>query len=295
MADNTNEGHSVNFRNSQSESPSDEIISIKDPGNAELIKPNQETENMEVHHHPDIHHKPKKWKEYFLEFLMIFLAVTLGFIAENLREHITESSKEKQYIAGFIRNVKDDTANLHHVIESDKQQVKGVDSMLNLSHVNMAIDSNRKSFYYIAIRYFYNSSSFKSNDATLQQLKSTGDYRLIEKDHVADSLAKYDADIHSIYSQGAYYEVYFKEILSRLDELTDMTILGDTSLIINEKMMNRPFPPLRDDDGKLPTLFNKIFDFRIITNAYVENFLKPQLENSKNLIAFLKKEYDIKD
>ncbi len=31
---------------------------------------------MEVHHHPDLHHKPKKWKEYFLEFLMIFLAVT---------------------------------------------------------------------------------------------------------------------------------------------------------------------------------------------------------------------------
>jgi hypothetical protein len=160
---------------------------------------------MEVHHHPDIHHHHKKWKEYFLEFLMIFLAVTLGFIGENLREHITDSAKEKQYIAGFIRNVKDDTANLHHVIEFDKLQVKGIDSMLKLSHVNMAIDSNRKSFYYIAIRYFYNSSSFKSNDVTLQQLKSTGDYRLIEKDHVADSLTKYDADIHNIYSQGAYY------------------------------------------------------------------------------------------
>jgi hypothetical protein len=250
---------------------------------------------MEVHHHPDMHHKPKKWKEYFLEFLMIFLAVTLGFIAENLREHITDSAKEKQYIAGFIRNVKDDTADLRHVIEFDKRQVKGVDSMLKLAHVNMAIDSNRKSFYYLAIQYFYNSASFKSNDATLQQLKSTGDYRLIEKGHVADSLTKYDADIHSIYSQGDYYEAYFKEILSRLDELTDMTILGDTAFVLNGKMMNKPFPQLRDNNGKLPTFFNKIFDFRIITSAYADNFLKPQLENSKSLIAFLKKEYDIED
>jgi len=32
---------------------------------------------MEVHHHP--HVEKKKFKEYFLEFLMIFLAVTLGF------------------------------------------------------------------------------------------------------------------------------------------------------------------------------------------------------------------------
>ena len=248
---------------------------------------------MEVHHHPDIHHKTKKWKEYFLEFLMIFLAVTLGFIAENLREHITERAKEKQYIAGFIRNVQDDTANLRHVIEFDKQQVKGVDSMLKLSHINLSVDSNRKSFYYLAMKYFYSSSSFKSNDATLQQLKSTGDYRLIEKDHVADSLTKYDADVHNIYNQGAFYDIYFKDILSRFDELTDVTVFGDTSFVKNGQMMSRPFPQLRDDNGKLPTLFNKIWDFSIVTSSYAENYLKPQLENSKRLIAFLKKEYRI--
>ncbi|MEO6961491.1 MAG: hypothetical protein ABIY90_05955, partial [Puia sp.] len=216
---------------------------------------------MEVHHHPDIHHKPKKWKEYFLEFLMIFLAVTLGFIAENLREHISNRAKEKQYIEGFIRNVTDDTANLRHVIAFDSLQVKGVDSMLHLAHANMAIDSNRKSFYNIAIHYFYNSASFKSNDATLQQLKSTGDYRLIEKDHVADSLSKYDADIHGINGESSYYETYFREILSRLDEVTDMTVFGDTSYVKQGKMTNRPLPQLRGDNGQLPILFNKIFDF----------------------------------
>ena len=36
---------------------------------------------MEVHHHPDIPREKKHWKEYFLEFIMIFLAVTLGFFA----------------------------------------------------------------------------------------------------------------------------------------------------------------------------------------------------------------------
>ena len=110
---------------------------------------------MEVHHHPDLHHKSKRWKEYFLEFLMIFLAVSLGFIAENLREHIKDHSKEKQYIAGFIRNLKDDTANLRQVIGFARQQVRGMDSMLKLSHVNMTNDSNRKSFYLFAIGYFY--------------------------------------------------------------------------------------------------------------------------------------------
>ena len=29
---------------------------------------------MEVHHHPDLQHKKKNFKEYFLEFLMIFFS-----------------------------------------------------------------------------------------------------------------------------------------------------------------------------------------------------------------------------
>jgi len=226
---------------------------------------------------------------------MIFLAVTLGFIAENFRERLTEKVKEKQYIEGFISNLKDDTASLHHVIESDRRQAKGIDSMLTLSHVNMVIDSNRKSFYYYVVKYCYNSSSFKSNDATLQQLKSTGDYRLIEKDHVSDSLTKYDRDNNEVYGQGDYYKVYFKEILSRLDELSDMTVLGDTSFIKKGKIMSKPFPQLRAENGKLTTFFNKLYVFDIITESYVNNNLEPQLENSIRLIGFLKNKYDIKD
>lgn len=50
--------------------------------------PQPQTQNMEVHKHPHhVTHK-KKWGEYFLEFLMLFLAVFLGFLAENFREHV---------------------------------------------------------------------------------------------------------------------------------------------------------------------------------------------------------------
>src|SRR5947199_611234 len=46
--------------------------------------------NMEVHKHPHhVTHK-KKWGEYLLEFFMLFLAVFLGFLAENLRESQVE-------------------------------------------------------------------------------------------------------------------------------------------------------------------------------------------------------------
>jgi hypothetical protein len=33
---------------------------------------------MEVHHHPDLHHKRQNFREYFLEFLMIFPEIKPG-------------------------------------------------------------------------------------------------------------------------------------------------------------------------------------------------------------------------
>jgi hypothetical protein len=50
-----------------------------------------EIENMEVHHHPhvDSHlHGKKNFKEYFLEFLMIFLAISPGLTNLNRNESI---------------------------------------------------------------------------------------------------------------------------------------------------------------------------------------------------------------
>ena len=40
---------------------------------------------------------------------MIFLAVTLGFFAESIRENIADNSKEKEYISAMIEDAKTDT------------------------------------------------------------------------------------------------------------------------------------------------------------------------------------------
>src|SRR5580692_3822419 len=77
--------------------------SLPGSGVDDLLKPEPiPNDNMEVHHHPDLKHKKKRWTGYFLEFLMIFLAVTLGFLAENLREHISEKDRAEIYAQSLI-------------------------------------------------------------------------------------------------------------------------------------------------------------------------------------------------
>jgi hypothetical protein len=84
---------------------------------------------MEVHHHPQLEHKHKPWKEYLLEGLMIFLAVMMGFIAENIRETITNGEHVKQLTTQLIRDLRNDTTNLQENIVYETKFGKRMDSL----------------------------------------------------------------------------------------------------------------------------------------------------------------------
>jgi len=73
---------------------------------------------MEVHHHAhnpaEPHHK-KNWKSYFWEFLMLFLAVFCGFLAEYQLEHKIEKDRELQFIKSLTTDLQDDITSLNTV------------------------------------------------------------------------------------------------------------------------------------------------------------------------------------
>ena len=75
---------------------------------------------MEVHHHP--HPEKKRFKEYFFEGIMIFLAVTMGFIAENIRENITEHSRARELAVSLYQEVYSDSIQLQKVISTGKEK-----------------------------------------------------------------------------------------------------------------------------------------------------------------------------
>ena len=60
---------------------------------------------MEVHHPHQSGHK-KNWKEYITEFVMLFAAVSLGFLAENIREQYVEKERAHELVSRFEVDVK---------------------------------------------------------------------------------------------------------------------------------------------------------------------------------------------
>ena len=85
---------------------------------------------MEVHHHPDV--EKKGFKEYILEGLMIFIAVMMGFIAESIRENITNNEHAKQLTIQLVRDLEIDTASLRDNAAFERIIDKRDDSLFDI-------------------------------------------------------------------------------------------------------------------------------------------------------------------
>ncbi len=188
MADNLDDNTLDNPINPQSENLSEDIISTNQ---ANTVIPKQETENMEVHHHPDLHHKPKKWKEYFLEFLMIFLAVTMGFFAENIREHFTEKKKEKQVIISLQKDLMKDTITLNQLINVYIPTHNAWVDSFNYYIDSLPLKGNERKIG-MGIQNATLWSLYQPPEISLYLLKNSGSFNLIENEKVKAEILDYN-------------------------------------------------------------------------------------------------------
>jgi hypothetical protein len=143
---------------------------------------------MEVHHHS---HHPKKWKEYITEFLMLFLAVSLGFMAENIREHQIEQNREKQYIVSFVADLESDIVNILEGMPRKDARIKAIDTLFQYFNENPNVTSVPAIIVKKMKRAAYDRS-YVRNTTTINQLKNSGNLRLIQNRRVVDSIASYD-------------------------------------------------------------------------------------------------------
>ena len=154
---------------------------------------------MEVHHHPDLHHRPKRWREYFLEFFMIFLAVTMGFIAENIRETISEHSKAMEYAEILYKEVFGDS-----VIMQNKLQLRNRKEEEMEYFRSYVLDSNLlhlSSRFYPSFSWSFiltTSIIFEPNDGILNELKNSGSKRYLKSLSLQKDISDIDVVISKI-------------------------------------------------------------------------------------------------
>ena len=143
---------------------------------------------MEVHHHS---HQPKNWKEYITEFIMLFAAVTLGFLAENIREHQIIEKHKVQNLTAMIDDLKQDSVEIEKRIKEysntlvqfellkDVSLAYSQNKMNEQTYIDSVVNIYLEAKYGIAL--FINNASYKNtiSSGNLSYIKSNKTKMLI--------------------------------------------------------------------------------------------------------------------
>ncbi|MGN6247749.1 MAG: hypothetical protein ACTHNG_05300 [Ginsengibacter sp.] len=183
---------------------------------------------MEVHHHPHLDsnsHGRKKFKEYFLEFIMIFLAVTLGFFAESLREHINDNEKSEQYIQSLVEDLESDTARMNDIIGFDAGKINALNDMYQCYDT---VTNNLRATGCMGdlIKYSKVNRPFLSNDRTVTLLANAGGFRLLAKED-ADSILAYENMYREVHDfENTVYQQAQDNVRNTLNELANFKVVS---------------------------------------------------------------------
>jgi hypothetical protein len=272
----------------------DKIISTN---NTEAINQNQETENMEVHHHAHADHGKKTWKNYFWEFLMLFLAVFCGFLAEWELEHMIEHSREKEFMESMVIDIKTDSSNLASMKSAFGYITIQIDSLLPLLKDNEHLDKNATEIYQHQV--FLNLyRKWTYSDRTIDQLKNSGTFRLIRNKAVSDGISKYDGFIRNYINdmqnslilkqwQGindAGNDIFKASVFKKYFESSHFT----SNAIV---LPNTPYF-LTNDKSVLAKFINKLDQYAVSLDWFRLN-IDTALHQNKMLESLIRKEYHL--
>ena len=251
---------------------------------------------MEVHHHPQV--EKKNFKQYFLEFIMIFLAVTLGFIAENVREHINERAQGKQYIQSLVEDLESDTARMNDIIQFDEAKIIALNSMYQC-YDTVTDNIKATSCIGVLIKYSKVNRPFLLNDRTITQLANAGGYRLLKKED-ADSILAYQRMYRNDYDfEKTVYQEAQDNVRNTLNELANFKVVSPLENVSSLSGADSGSSSLNgwllvsDDQKLLNKWFNQLRLYLRVTKAQ-STLLKSLKAKATSLISFYKSNHDLK-
>lgn len=276
-----------------------EIIEDHNPQNPEL-------EEMEVHHHAH-HHEKRNWHSYVWEFVMLFLAVFCGFLAEYQLEHTIERERVKKYMHDMVVNLKQDTIRIRQALVINEMTGKGLDSLRDEISVLEKGKGSVKRIY--RLQWQFNSiNGVLFNKSALKQLESSGSLRLVKNDELVNDIHQYyDRKVVAAEVQHGAANDAYKQSWTLWREILDMSY-WDKSLRVEvnygkrdakaDAIFQENFNSLPDsislldsDPKKLRALYNSVAVQELNLKGY-NAFLRWADDDARKLIKRIEEEYN---
>jgi hypothetical protein len=254
---------------------------------------------MEVHAHT--HTARKKWTHYFWEFLMLFLAVSLGFYAENTREKILHKKEVKTQLNSMLSDLQSDIVLFDSVTSRNSHSAQMSDSLVEMLHSDIA---NTSEIYYSARTVTANIGYYYTNSKSFDQLKAAGLLRYIKNKELLDSIGTYYASFQWLANQIDLLRLKLDEIHKGNTRLFDSYVFHQMLTNIKIAANNGPVGGSRTniskplvkpsllsaDAGDINTVSLNYHYFSTTMKFYIRNAIALQ-NRAKGLMEMIKKEY----
>ena len=257
---------------------------------------------MEVH--PHSHHGKKKWIEYFWEFFMLFLAVTLGFFVENQREHYVENQRGKVYAQSLLNDLNADTLEVLTALKAERFRQRAMDSIISVSKTVHGKRRVPGSFYYYS-RFVSNLYSVDWNSSTISQLVQAGNLRLLKNKNLIDKINAYYAlqntisratqmsherrmkilELRSKVLQSQYYDLF-----AGINFMTEQNNLTPS---VSADSLSAQYPLADNSAANLDEYINLLIDWRWYLALSLDTNYPQIITDAKEIIQMLKEEFHL--
>ena len=263
-------------------------------------------QDMEVHHHahdPAAPHHKKNWKNYFWEFLMLFLAITLGFLVENQREHYIEHLRAKEFAKSLIKDLESDKLSSDfHQIKSERYIVF-VDSLLQVS--KRKLEGKNAAAFSFYTRFLYWTEIFSWNRSTFEQIKNSGSLRYFKNYSLLEKLMKYEAMVNQTEGEFSNHQTRGNTLLNSINEIIDpsyhqllskyrIASIDSLSPALVENYFSIKTESLEPKRDKIMVLLIMAIVQQRNLRFNIDTRLKPAKLLADELITELKNEYHLK-
>ncbi|MBY0477202.1 MAG: hypothetical protein K2Q24_06125 [Chitinophagaceae bacterium] len=267
-----------------------------------IINTPSDIKEMEVHHHahdPAAPHHKKNWKSYFWEFLMLFLAVSLGFYAENTREVILHKKEVKTQLNSMLSDLQADIILFDSVTDRNSYGAQMADSLIEMLHSN---NKNTTEIYFAARTVTANLGYYYTNSKSFDQLKTAGLLRYIKSKELLDSIGAYYVSFQWLANQidllrlkmdeihrgnALLFDGYvFQQMIST--RITGATTLGGQRTTLTKPAMK---PELLSTDAKDINTVSLNYHYYTATIKFYVRMGNALQNRAKRLIQMINKEY----
>jgi hypothetical protein len=221
---------------------------------------------------------------------MLFLAVFFGMLAEYKLEHVIEHQREKKYIHSLVKDLEMDIKSMQSSYNNRVIQMAYLDSL----HYLLRYDKSQMTNIYFYARHIGRHLNFQYHDRTIQQLKNSGNLRLIRNQGAADSITVYDnekmksslvqleGEIESRRHIGFNFmgKIFDSFVWKEMSDSTGLIFRPNT----HPSLLTKDIALLNEFSFRIVTLRNTM----LFTNKSIQTTMK----SARELIALLKEEYN---